>query len=115
MGKKIKHSTIMFSSKRKNTICFRKILSLKECTKSNIHKDTKLSFAFPSSLFLGTLEDLNIKSQNFRPGNDIRNYQGPSYYFACKFKKGSRRGDLFNDINGELRGHEVGFLIKYES
>lgn len=77
--------------------------------------DTKLSFfAFPSSLFLGTLLDLNMKSQNFRPGNDVTNYQDQSY-FAYKFKS-SRRGDLSNDTKWWPGGeHKVGFLIKFES
>lgn len=104
----------MFSSGRKTLFALEN-LSLKECTNSDIHKDTKLSFAFPSSLFSRTLEDLNIKSENFRPGNEITNDQDQSYYFAYKFKRSSRRGVLSNDINGDLRGHEVGFLIKYES
>lgn len=95
MGKKIKHCTIMFSSGRKTLFALEKFCL--QWSEQIAQKDTKLSFALPSSLFLGTLKDLNIKLQNFRLGNDLTNDQDQSYYFAYKFKRSSRRGDLSND------------------
>lgn len=93
MIKKIKHYTIMFSSGRKTLLQKNSVSNAKR----NIHKDTKLSsLAFPSSLFLGTQEDLKIKSQNFKPENDLTSYQDQSYYFTHKFRKNSRRGDVSN-------------------
>lgn len=65
---------------------FRKIMSPMEYLSNKVHKDTKLSsLAFPFC----SEGELNIKSWNFRPGNDLSNDQDQSNftYIVKKFKE----------------------------